>query len=118
MIVVDKVENSILEDKFRITINYQNIYKKKPGNYINLASKYINFVNKPHLIIYLKLDLKYYYFIIKLYPNNKYILAFTVLHVQPTQIIQGSTNSRFDFAKFINIILSEIPNLTRSNYYL
>lgn len=110
--MVDKVENPAPEDESRITINYQHVHETKPGNYLNLASKCHDFVNKPHHTTYSKLDLKHGYFAIGLHLEDRHIFAFTVPgigQVQPTRVMQGSTSSRFSFTELIDITLGKIP---------
>lgn len=112
VVVVDKVENLTPKDKPCITISYQHVYETKPRNYLNLAFKCHDFVFKLHHITYFKLDLKHGYFAIELHLEDRYILAFIVLgigQVQPTRVMQGSTNLGFSFTKLINITLGEIP---------
>lgn len=77
----------MLEDKSYITINYQHIYEIKLRNYLNLTSKYYDFVTKLYHTTYSKLDFKYGYFPIKLHLEDRYILIFTILEIIQVQLI-------------------------------
>ena len=54
IIIVDKVENFMPENKPFIIINYKHLYKTKVENYFNSVSKYYNFFSKLHYITYFK----------------------------------------------------------------
>ena len=79
--MVDKVENLKLIDKPRITFNDFRIIELLSNIYIKLNFKiYNHLANSRYKYLFL-INLKYAYFIISLYSENRYYFTFTISRI-------------------------------------
>jgi hypothetical protein len=77
-VLVDKVKNPGLNDEFRLTFNYRNVYKDMPECALILVSKVHNYLSDPRHEYFLSVDIKYGYFAIKTHLADRYVFAFYI----------------------------------------
>lgn len=78
VILIYKIPNFLLTNKQKFTFNYQQIYKNLFGIHMKLSiCVYNSFSNLCHKTLFLA-NLKYAYYFINLYLDDRLIFAFTI----------------------------------------
>ena len=100
--------------------NYYFFYDNILASHMETVTTVYNLLSIPsHQCLFLA-DIKYGYWVINIYSDNCYYLAFHILRlgqIQPNYMPQRAKTSSFTFSKLINIVLGLILSPNYNSYY-
>ncbi len=78
VVFINKIENPTSQDKPRMIFNYSQINKDMPGCHLKLAAKVYDYLSDPRHKVFIQTNIKYAYFSVNLYPNDRHIFTFII----------------------------------------
>ena len=72
----------------RLTFNYYYVYEQPPVSYIELVKRIHNLLGVPLYTIYFSADIKYSYWAVEVYLEDRYFLAFSIPGIGQLQPIR------------------------------
>lgn len=100
------------QEQPRLVFDYHWVYEDQPGNWMHNQEAVYDFLSNPSHKLYFQFDIKHAYWSVPIHPNDRYLLAFSVLGIgqfQPTRMPQGERSASFTITELMHIALGAIP---------
>ena len=121
IVMINKVNNLISEDKSRTIFNYLNVKETMSEYYLEFMFKVYDYLTDLCHKIYFMTDIKYNYYNVLLYSDNQHIFVFIISGIEQLQLIwisQKSHSVRFIMSELMNIMLRSILSSDLKSLFL